>query len=75
MDMLSDHQHDVKEVQQMAEHAQDSQVKQLAAQTLPILEDHLRLAEHDAGELNISATKGLNQPEHPGEASRSAGQQ
>lgn len=63
--MLSDHQMDVQLVQQEAESTSNPQVKTLAEQTLPILEDHLRIAENDAGRLGISAYKGLNQPEHP----------
>ena len=40
----------------------------LAQKTLPILEDHLRIAENDAGHLGISSYQGLNQPEHPAAA-------
>lgn len=65
MDMLSDHQHDIQEVQQKAENAQDPGVKHLAEKALPILEDHLRIAENDAGQVGISSAKGLNEPEHP----------
>jgi putative membrane protein len=71
-DMLSDHKNDIAEVQKMAENASNPQVKQLAQKTLPLLEDHERVAENVAGQLQITSTKGLNQPEHPsGEASRS----
>jgi putative membrane protein len=59
-DMLSDHQHDIKQVQQMAENAPDPQVKQLAARTLPFLEDHIRIAENAAGSMRLDASKGLN---------------
>ncbi len=59
--MLSDHAHDVKQVQQMAENAQDPQVKQLAEKCLPKLEDHLRIAENVAGQAGISPNKGLNE--------------
>jgi putative membrane protein len=72
MDMLTDHRHDVKQVQRMAENATNPQVKQLAAQVLPTLQDHLRLAEHDAGEMHLPSTKGLN---HAGEATRTGSQQ
>jgi putative membrane protein len=68
--MLTDHQTDVQTVQQEAENATNPEVKSLAGKTLPILEDHLRLAENDAGQLGISARKGLNEPEHPGEQAR-----
>jgi putative membrane protein len=60
--MLSDHQHDIHAVQQEAEHGQDQQVKQLAQKALPLLEDHVRLAENAAGQLGINASKGLNKP-------------
>ncbi len=59
-DMLSDHQHDVQKVQRLAETAQDPHVKELAKEVLPKLEDHLRLAENDAGQVGLSAGKGLN---------------
>ncbi len=59
--MLSDHAHDVKQVQEMALNAQDPQVKQLAEKCLPKLEDHLRMAENIAGQAGISADKGLNE--------------
>jgi len=58
--MLSDHRHDVKQVQDLAEHAQDPQVKQLAEKCLPKLQDHLRLAENIAGQIGVHADKGLN---------------
>ena len=63
--MLMDHQKDVQAVQQEAENAQNPQVKMLAAKALPIVEDHLRIAENDAGKLGVSSYEGLNQPEHP----------
>lgn len=64
-DMLSDHQTDVQEVQREAENATNPQVKEIAAKALPILEDHIRIAEYDAGRLGVGPVKGLNQPEHP----------
>ena len=60
--MLNDHQNDVNAVQQEVGSAQTPQVKQLAQRALPILQNHLRMAENDAGKLGISARKGLNQP-------------
>ena len=63
--MLSDHQRDIQKVQQEAEHVTNPQVKELANRTLPVLEDHLRLAEYDAGKMGISSKPGLNEPEHP----------
>lgn len=65
MDMLSDHQHAVSEVQKVVENTSDAKVKELAEKCLPILENHFRLAENLAGEKSIDAKKGLNSPEHP----------
>ena len=46
-DMVRDHKEDVSEFQKMAEKAQDPDVRAFAAKTLPMLQDHLRLAEQD----------------------------
>jgi putative membrane protein len=59
--MLSDHEADVREVQREAEFSTDPAVKNLAAQALPVLENHLRLAENVAGQIGIKPRKGLNQ--------------
>lgn len=59
-DMLSDHRHDIQQVQRLAEKAQDPHVKDLAKEVLPKLEDHLRLAENAAGQIGLSGAKGLN---------------
>ncbi len=59
--MLSDHRADVRLVQSEAEYSNDPAVKALAAQTLPVLESHLRLAENVAGQIGISPQKGLSQ--------------
>jgi putative membrane protein len=63
--MLSDHQHDIIKVQREAERVTNPQVKQLASRTLPVLEDHVRLAEYRAGQMGISPKPGLNEPEQP----------
>ena len=44
-DMLKDHREDIKEFQKEANSGKDPQLKQLAASTLPILQQHLQLAE------------------------------
>lgn len=69
--MLSDHRHDIRQVQHMAEHASSPAVRQLAASVLPTLENHVRIAENDAGALHIPSGKGLNRT---GTAARTAGQ-
>jgi putative membrane protein len=63
--MLSDHQHDIVKVQREAESVTNPQVKQLASRTLPVLEDHVRLAEYYAGQMGINPKPGLNEPEQP----------
>lgn len=43
--MLRDHKKDVKEFQKASESAKDTDIKAFAANTLPTLQDHLRMAE------------------------------
>jgi putative membrane protein len=43
--MLRDHKKDVKEFEKASESATDTDIKAFAANTLPILQDHLRMAE------------------------------
>jgi putative membrane protein len=63
--MLEDHQKDVAEVQKYMAENPDSALKPLLKETLPILQNHLRVAENVAGGLGVPAKNGLNQPEHP----------
>ena len=63
--MLKDHQKEVSKVQHYVETSQDSSFKPLVKKTLPILENHLRVAENVAGQIGVPPTVGLNQPEHP----------
>ncbi|MFL5815156.1 MAG: DUF4142 domain-containing protein [Bdellovibrionia bacterium] len=63
--MLEDHKKDVSELQKFMAAHPDSSLKSIVTQTLPILENHLRVAENVAGKLGVSAKPGLNQPEHP----------
>ena len=44
-DMVRDHKHDIAEFQREADHGGDPDVKAFASKTLPILQEHLRLAE------------------------------
>ncbi len=59
--MLKDHREDVREVQQTAENAKNPKVKELAVTILPVLENHLRVAENVAGKIGVSAKSGLNE--------------
>lgn len=43
--MVKDHRKDVKEFEKVAQHAKDPEVKSFAQQTLPILQEHLQMAE------------------------------
>ncbi len=44
-DMVKDHQKDVKEFQKEANDGHDPQIKGFASQTLPVLQEHLKMAE------------------------------
>jgi putative membrane protein len=44
-DMVQDHKEDVADFRKEAEHGQDPQLKAFAAKYLPVLEQHLRMAE------------------------------
>lgn len=56
--MLKEHRMDVQKVRHEAENATNPQVKKLAQDSLPTLEQHLQLAQNDAGKLGISASSG-----------------
>ena len=43
--MVSDHKEDIKKFQRVADKGKDAELKQFASQTLPILKEHLQLAE------------------------------
>jgi len=53
-DMVKDHQKDVADFQHEAKMGKDADVKAFASRTLPVLEDHLRMA-HDAA-VKVGAT-------------------
>lgn len=46
--MVSDHKEDIKKFQRVADKGKDAELKQFASQTLPILKEHLQLAESTA---------------------------
>jgi len=43
--MVEDHKDDIKEFQEVADGAKDAEVKAFAAKTLPVLKEHLELAQ------------------------------
>ncbi|MCU1311325.1 MAG: outer membrane protein [Candidatus Angelobacter sp.] len=49
--MVQDHQKDVAEFQQEADQGQDPEIKNFAATTLPVLKQHLQLAQTDLSKL------------------------
>lgn len=60
-DELQGHKQVISSFENEIEHGQDSAVKDYAAQTLPTLEDHIRIAEDLAGKLGMSGKAGLNE--------------
>ncbi|HEY3788791.1 MAG TPA: DUF4142 domain-containing protein [Urbifossiella sp.] len=66
--MVKDHKEDIAEFQKEANRGKDSDVKNWASQTLPTLQDHLKMAEQDsksasAGNAKSAATTASNQPQ------------
>jgi|SRR5579884_359102 len=53
-DMVNDHRHDVDRVEKISRTSDDPQVKQLAQDVLPTLQEHLQLAEKAAGKLGVN---------------------
>ena len=49
--MVQDHQKDVAEFQQEADQGQDPDIKNFAATTLPVLKQHLQLAQTDLSKI------------------------
>jgi putative membrane protein len=63
-DMVSDHREDVKEFEQHAKTGTDPDIKAFAAKTLPVLQEHLRMAEAVHSELSGGARKGESSREN-----------
>jgi putative membrane protein len=57
-DMLKDHRADIAAFQKEVDSGSDPDIKAFAAQALPTLRQHLRLAEKAAKELGITSTSG-----------------
>jgi len=57
-DMVQDHEKDVKKFRQAAEHANDPDLKSFAQNTLPVLEQHLKLAQETSRSLTAVGSSG-----------------
>jgi len=57
-DMVQDHEKDVKKFRQEAEHANNPELKSFAQQTLPVLEQHLKLAHETSKSLTAVGSSG-----------------
>jgi putative membrane protein len=53
-EMLTDHEHDVAAFKEESTSGKDADVKQFASNTLPTLEDHLKLAQDTASKVGVS---------------------
>lgn len=62
-DMLKDHKQDIAAFKHEDQSGSNPQVKEFAAQTLPILESHLREAKKVAPETGAGAKNAMNQPQ------------
>ncbi len=50
-DMVKDHKKDVKDFEKQASKAKDTEVRNFASNTLPVLQDHLKMAQDTQGKL------------------------
>ena len=64
-DMVNDHQKDIASLQADMSKFQNENIKQTVQKALPILENHMRDAEHAAAQVGVPAQPGFNQPAHP----------
>jgi putative membrane protein len=55
--MVKDHRTDVNEFRKESESAKDADVREFAKQTLPTLEEHLKLAQQDESQIGTTARK------------------
>jgi putative membrane protein len=60
-DELTGHKQVISAFESEIEHGQDEAVKNYATQTLPTLQDHIRIAENVAGRMGLSGKAGLTQ--------------
>jgi len=71
--MVSDHKKDVSEFKSEASRAKDSSVKQFAASTLPVLQQHLELAQSTEKTARNESSRKSSQSSSNTEATRTAG--
>jgi putative membrane protein len=55
--MVADHKDAIKEFQKAAQNADDADIKAFASNTLPTLQEHLRMAQETQAKLSTSASK------------------
>lgn len=67
-DMVNDHEKTAAKFQQEAKNGKDPEVQQFAAQTLPIIEDHLKQARQVQGSLMNMSNTNMNQTKAPSSA-------
>jgi putative membrane protein len=60
--MLAGHEGAVAMFENEIQHDQNDSIQTYAENTLPVIQDHLRIAEHIAGQLGIAGEEGLSQP-------------
>jgi putative membrane protein len=61
-DNLKDHKSDIREFDQRLQDSQSKALKDYVAAQLPHLQDHIRIAEDLAGNMNMPGRAGLNMP-------------
>ncbi|MFY9844017.1 MAG: DUF4142 domain-containing protein, partial [Terriglobales bacterium] len=59
-DELQGHKEAISAFENEIEHGRNQEVKNYAAQTLPTLQDHIRIAEDIVGKLGLSGKTGLS---------------
>jgi putative membrane protein len=59
-EMLQGHKKVIAAFEAEIEHGQDASLKQYASSVLPVIQDHIRIAEDIAGKMNMSGGKGLS---------------
>ena len=67
-DMVQDHEKDVKKFRQEAEHGGDADLKGFAQNTLPVLEQHLKMAQDTNKSLTAVGSSGHMQGQPAGQA-------
>jgi len=72
-DMVRDHMHDVHAFRQEANNGTNEPIKNFASQTLPTLQEHLKMAKEMAN--SVGATVGEGHHEHNGNSANPSGSQ